>query len=241
MTHFHFFVATDEFLPETSVILEGPEFHHARDVLRIKPGESVMLINGKGSLASGVVESIERRHCSIRLLSSECRPPSPPICLGVGLLRPHHLDVALEKGTEVGVDRFVFFQADHSERKEVSPSLHRRAEALLIAATKQSGRLFLPQIYFASSLAEALPLLSPPLFWADLSPDATSLYSRLMTVPHHPPLSILIGPESGWSDKERALLSPYDPPVLLHTNVLRAETAAVVGAYMLSEHTQRAT
>lgn len=236
MTHFHFFIQAEEFTPGAIVTLEGPEFHHARDVLRIGPEESVDLINGRGCLASGIVESIERHRCLIRILSSATHePPKTLLCLGLSLLRPNHLDFAIEKGTEVGVDRFVLFHADRSDRKDLPPSIHRRLEALLIAATKQSGRLFLPQICFAPSVAEALTLLPSPHLWADLSVNATSLASRLTSLPSDRSPSILIGPESGWSDREREVLSKSGPPVLLHTNVLRAETAAIVGAYELSQ------
>ena len=236
MTHFHFFIDIEEFSPDALVTLEGPEFHHARDVLRIGPDESVDLINGRGWIASGVVQSIERHRCLIRILSAKSQAaPKTLLCLGLSLLRPNHLDFAIEKGTEVGVDRFVLFHADRSDRKDLPPSIHRRLEALLIAASKQSGRLFLPQICFASSLAEALTLLPSPHLWADLSADATSLALRLASIPSDQTPSILIGPESGWSDRERGVLSKKEAPVLLHTNVLRAETAAIVGAYALSQ------
>jgi 16S rRNA (uracil1498-N3)-methyltransferase len=239
VTHFHFFIDAEELSPGAIVTLEGPEFHHARDVLRIGPEESVNLINGRGSIASGVVEAIERHRCLIRILSSERHdPPSTLLSLGLSLLRPNHLDFAIEKGTEVGVDRFVLFHADRSERKDLPPSLQRRLDSILIAATKQSGRLFLPQICFASSLAEALTLLPSPHLWADLSVNATSLASRLSTLHSDQTPSILIGPESGWSDREREILSKNETPVLLHSNVLRAETAAIVGAYVLSQHIQ---
>ena len=236
MTHFHFFIDADRVETGAIVLFEGPEFHHARDVLRIGPGESVTLINGRGLLATGVIESIDRRHGTVRILSSEQHTSPPPISLGLGLLRFSHLDLAIEKGTEVGVDRFVLFLADRSERREVSPSIHRRLDAILASATKQSGRLFRPQVTFVSSLSEALPLLSQPLLWADPAAGARPLSLALETLPHHQPLSILIGPESGWSDREKALLLNQGPPILLHANILRAETAAIVGAYALSLH-----
>ena len=236
MTHFHFYIDVEEILPGAVVALEESEFHHAKDVLRIGLGESVTLINGRGLVATGMVEVFERRRCLLRILSSERKTHPPPVCLGLSLLRPNHLDIAIEKGTEVGVDLFVLFPAERSELKGVSSSLERRLEALLTAATKQSGRLFRPRIRMASSLSEALNLLSPPVLWADLSSDAVSLPSGLATISSPKPPSLLIGPESGWSDKERSLFLAYGPPILLHENVLRAETAAIVGAYELCQY-----
>lgn len=231
MTHFHFFIDSETLHPGASVILEGPEFRHAHDVLRIASGESVTLINGRGVLATGHIGSLQRHHCSVYIDAIEELPrPQLTLSLGLALLRPSHLDIAIEKCTEVGVDQFVLFPADRSERKEPSSSLLRRLDALITAATKQSGRLFRPTISCVGSLEEALAFLPRPHLWADLTPEAVPLTS----IPKQP-LSLLIGPESGWSEDERRRLSLQNPPITLHNNVLRAETAAIVGAYAVRQ------
>ena len=235
MTSLRFFVNVDQFAQGQLVALEETEFHHARDVVRVRIGEQVALINGKGWLALSHVETLERHRCLLRVASvSHEERFTAKLWLGLSLTRPGHLDFAIEKGTEVGVDTFVLFPSDKSEKKPMSDSLVRRLTALTIAATKQSGRLFLPKIVTVHSLQEALLALPRPHLWADLHEQAVPLQQRLATLPPSEPLSLLIGPESGWSEEEKQLLSHASPPVLLHTNVLRAETAAVVGAYLAS-------
>ena len=236
MTTLRFFIDVERFVEGDIVCLEDKEFHHARDVVRIEKGESIPLINGKGSSALGRVEAIERHRCLILILNvTQEKKPTPRLYLGLSLLRPGHLDFAIEKGTEVGVDHFVLFPSDKSEKKELFPSMIRRLDALITAATKQSGRTFRPEISHASSLKEALLLLPTPHLWADLHEEALPLKEKLEILSPTIPLSILIGPESGWSDDEKRLLLHEGPPVLLHHNVLRAETAAVVAAYTISQ------
>ncbi len=235
MTRLRFFIDVDGFTVGETVFLEGAEFHHLRGVVRIAEGEEVFLVNGRGWVAKGTVEAVERHRCVIRILSSEhTQAPSAKLFLGVSLLRPNHLDFAIEKGCEVGVDQFVLFPADKSERKESSPALRRRLDSIITAAMKQSGRVFRPEVQEASSLKEALLLLPSPRLFADLHEGAVLLSKRLEELSKENPLSLLIGPESGWSDDERKLLLVEGPPVLLHTNVLRAETAAIVAAYTAS-------
>ena len=109
--------------------------------------------------------------------------------------------------------------------------MRRRRDALITAAVKQSGREFRPEVTEARSLEEALALLPPPRFFADLYEGAVPFSEALHAIPKGSSLSLLIGPESGWSDNERKTLRAEAVPVLLHPHVLRAETAAVVAAY----------
>ncbi len=236
MTLPRFFVDIDAVSPGDVVVLEGREYHHIRNVMRAAIGDEVLVVNGKGLVAHGRVEILERHRCDIRILCSEQRPaPQAGLFLGMGLLRPSHLDFAIEKGCEVGVDAFVLFSAEKSERKELSSSVQRRLEAIITAAIKQSGRIFRPKVHMVPSLQEALLLLPTPRLVADLQHEAVSLAKKLESLPKGRSLSLLIGPEGGWSHKERALLADEATPVLLHENTLRAETAAMVAAYTVSQ------
>lgn len=235
MTSLRFFIDVDGFSVGETLFLEGKEFHHVRDVVRIEQGEEVALVNGRGGCAVGIVERVDRHRCGIRILScTQEEAPVARIFLGLCFLRPNHLDFAIEKGTEVGVDTFVLFPGDRSERREESSAMRRRLSSLITASTKQSGRMFSPQVHIARSMEEALLHLPSPRLWADLQEGAPLLSQKVGSLAKERPVSILIGPESGWSEAEKTLLSKEGEPVLLHRNVLRAETAAVVAAYTVS-------
>jgi 16S rRNA (uracil1498-N3)-methyltransferase len=235
MTGLRFFIDTDGFTVGESLLIEGAEFHHICDVIRAQPGEELFLLNGQGWIAKGIIEDIGRHRCTVRILFAEQKEAPPPqLFLGLSLLRPNHLEFAIEKGTEVGVDQFILFPTDKSERKDSSPSMRRRLSSIITAAMKQSGRTFRPEVKEANSLAEALLMLPSPRLFADLQEKAPFLSDYLKQASCESPLSVLIGPESGWSDREKGILQKDGCPVLLHSNVLRAETAAVVAAYTVA-------
>jgi 16S rRNA (uracil1498-N3)-methyltransferase len=212
--------------------LEEEEFHHAKSVMRIKEGETIYLVNGRGSEAQAVVHSIEKRRISLQVVSKQDHPPKETkLCLGLSLLRQTHLDFVVEKGVELGVDQFLIFAADRSER-DLSQSHHRRVKALSIAALKQSGRKFLPEFVYVNSLEQALLLAPKPVVWADISPQAKTLDEALAQEKKWRELTIFIGPESGWSEREKKLFNDSGPPIWLHDTILRAETAGIIAAYV---------
>ena len=223
----------DEPFHEGSLVSLGDEeVHHAKGVSRVREGEEVSLFNGKGSVAKALIHSIERKKIVLLVESVEIvPPPNKKLVMGISLLRPGHLDFVIEKGTELGVEKFILFPADLSDRRECSQELKRRLNALLIAALKQSGGLFLPKVCYASSLEEALSFADKPLVWADIAEDSRPLGEALSDVEERTCLSLFIGPESGWTEKERKSFRCYGPPIWLHDTILRAETAGIIGAY----------
>lgn len=210
-------------------LLEGEEFHHAKDAMRVREGEEITLVNGKGAEAAAAIHAIEKKKILVCIQSvlEHTRKPFE-FTLGISLLRSGHLDFVVEKATELGVDRLLLFPADLSERKESSSGLQRRLRAVSIAALKQSGTFFLPELVFCHSLKEACSQCGF-LLWADIAPDARWLSE--IEAQDTKRTALFIGPESGWSDQERKLFHESGPPICLHDTILRAETAGVVGAY----------
>jgi len=234
MGSFRFFVDVEQFECGAEVVLRGDEAYHARRVMRVKVGERVSLINGKGWVAQARVESVEKSSVRLQVLTGDrVLQPQEQLWLVMANLRPNHLDFAIEKGVEVGVDHFVLFAAEGSEIKKISEAKIRRIRALIKAAVKQCGRVFSPSLEIVRGLKEVVEIVPGPILWADPTRDAQPLSKRL-SCSSKESVSLCIGPEKGWSDHERALLSQSGEPVILHENILRAETAAVVGAYEIA-------
>lgn len=230
MPCFRFF--SDEPLLHHRVILKDEENHHLQHVMRVQEQEDVELIDGKGTLAKASVIKLSKQETTLEILSkTESSPPSSSLSLVLPILRQSHLDFAIEKATEVGIDHFILFSSDKGERKDLPPSLLRRLTSITISAIKQSGRLFLPTISFQKSLSF---LKGKPYLWADLHPKAKSLQETLHEIIPPEQLYLCVGPESGWSEGEKDFLIQGSTPVTLHKNILRAETAAVVFSYSVS-------
>lgn len=219
------------FPEKTYVLLEGQELHHLQHVMRIRVGEEVELINGKGALAKARLESLQKQSASLEILSCEQKPlPFPHKILSVPILRMAKLEWILEKGTELGINRFWLYPAEHAEKEALSPHQVERLRHILISAIKQSGRLDLPTLEIRDRFAdlfheEAL------YFYGDTRENAPHFPSSLpqgATV-------FITGPESGFSPKEKEKLEQKAKGVRLHANILRAETAPLVAAVYLDQ------
>jgi 16S rRNA (uracil1498-N3)-methyltransferase len=215
-----FFIDSDLNLP--SVHLEGDEFHHLARVMRLSPGETIELVNGKGSLATAEIASLHHSRAEMTILSHHTAPPSSDsLILALGLTRPSTLEWTVEKATELGATHLLLFPADRSEKQ--SPPRTSRLHTIIISALKQCGRLFLPTLEFRPPLRQWEPP-SGTLFFGDLSPTAPHLQG-----PFSSAITFFIGPEKGFSPAELDLLSQtfHARGISLHANILRAETAAL--------------
>jgi 16S rRNA (uracil1498-N3)-methyltransferase len=215
-----------------SICLNDPqELHHLKRVLRIQEGDTIELINGKGWLAMGVVANLLKDRAEIDIVSSkQALPSKTTLTLFLAVLKPSHLEYALEKATEVGAGDFVLFFADKSEKKEISVSYKTRLQEIVKNACKQCGRLFLPEITIKKDLSLCFDLPFDALFYGEM--QGSGYISRV-----HQKIGLFIGPESGFSQNEKELLIAKNAlAISLHPNTLRAETAAVIGTYSFFCH-----
>jgi 16S rRNA (uracil1498-N3)-methyltransferase len=215
------------FAPSTlktpTLILEGEEFHHLAKVMRVRIGETIELVNGRGELATAEVISLDKKSASLKIVSHRAESaPQQTLMLAQALTRPSSLEWIIEKGTELGVSEFWLFPGERSEKKELSPSQIHRLEIIILNALKQCGRLFLPKIILKPSLT-IWNLPAGSLFFGDLSPQAP-----LLKGPFSSSVVFFIGPEKGFSAAELETLAKFKAQgISLHTNILRAETAAL--------------
>lgn len=226
---------------QTSVALTGEEAHHLIHVMRCKVHERVELINGKGLLAEAEVTKTKKENVELFIYSiREEKPASFEIILAQAMPRPNRLDIILEKCTELGVNQIWLFPGLFSEKKDVKPSQLKRMENIVIAATKQCGRLFLPAIV----LKPALTKWQPPKelsYYGDVDPKAPTLYSALNQEPPKHSLIFFVGPEQGFHNEELALFKNWGAKgVKLHHNILRTDTAplcalSLISHFLLSE------
>ena len=214
------FYLDSEFQLGDIAILEGTEQHHAARVIRLEEGDTLELVNGKGSLAEGEVISVSKDKMQLKILQvSHVQHPSKRMDVAIPLMRPSKLEWVFEKGTELGADSFLLYSADYSEKDNLSSHQLERLRAITISAMKQSGRLYLPSI-------ELLPDLSMVMerealfFFGD-----TSLSPPYFRSPESPLVVFITGPERGFSPKEKEILMRKARSSSLSPNILRAETA----------------
>jgi 16S rRNA (uracil1498-N3)-methyltransferase len=198
--------------------LADDDRHHLTKVLRVRPGEAVMVADGAGRWRTATLGS----ELEVTGPIVEAPRPAPALTIGFALVKGDKPELIVQKLTELGIDRIVPFRAERSvvrwdDVKAAKAIVRLRAVAR--AAAMQSHRPALPTIDDVADLAMLAAL--PGAALADRTGVAPSL--------DHPLL--LVGPEGGWAPEERSL---GRPTVRLGDHVLRAETAAVTAGVLLT-------
>lgn len=213
--------------------LPPDEVHHALHVLRLQLGAAVELFDGRGGSADGTVVDADRRRISVGVERRHPVQPrhDPQIRLGFAVPKGKRLDWLLEKATELAAAsvQAVTFERSVAGKADLTPAKHRRWEGHCIAAAKQCGLQFLPDIRppvdveeFLAAPGGALRLLGATAADAAPVPEVLSGY-----VPPQP-IMLLVGPEGGLTGAEHdAACEAGFQAVRLGQTTLRTETAAV--------------
>ncbi|MBJ68424.1 MAG: hypothetical protein CL463_00815 [Acidimicrobiaceae bacterium] len=203
--------------------LETPELseeklHHLKKVLRIKPNSLITATDGKGAwgvfnFSGNFLKNVdeirfeeERRHS---------------LTIAISLTKSGKPDLAVQKLTEIGIDKIVLFPAEHSvplwdQSKQLKNE--QRLQRVTHSALEQSKGIWLPQVTFVSSFVDVAALSGVAMA------DASGVQITESCT------CLAIGPEGGWSQSEYAFNLPK---VCLSDQVLRAETAAIVAGAMM--------
>lgn len=229
--------------------LDASESHHARSVLRVKAGDRCSVFDGKGREIQAEISEVGKHQLSYRILSSEQSSPLPfSIHLVQALTKGKSWSLILEKSTELGVASILPVLSERSVTR-VAPEDHNKQDKWrqeIVAACKQSGRNYLPELYSVSTV-ESMPSLcaadTTPKLIASLQPGALPLdqaLDQVMPSDPQPDLIIAVGPEGDFSPAELGYFQAAGyQPVSLGSNVLRAETAAIYLCSVLHHEMQK--
>lgn len=206
--------------------------HHALRVLRLRAGDAVVLFNGQGGQYPAVLD-IEGQTGFARLGAFDPYEAelAGRITLAQGLPAGGKMDWVVEKAVELGAARVCPIAAQRSVLQLTGPRLDKRAahwQRIAQSAAEQCGRNRLMAVDAPRTLIEWLtqPADGPRLL---CHPQATDdLADRLGAAPDLRSLTLLVGPEGGWSDQELAVARAAGvQAVRFGSRVLRAETAGL--------------
>lgn len=228
------FYAPPESIGESSVVLSAEESKHARLVLRLKPGSIVMVVDGLGSAWRGEIASSDSKKTTVNLHQQlrNVGEPSIRLTLAVGISQASKLDAIIQKGTELGVIRFVPIISGKSKVKLDDPrravSKVKRLERVALAAMKQCRRSYRPEIASPIPLADFLVESDPESIRIVFHPGGKPLGDVSLDDSVRR-ITAMTGPEAGFSDGEIDLARAAGYLVVgLGPRILRAETAAPV-------------
>lgn len=218
---------------DQEITISGREALHISRVLRKAEGDLVELTNGAGTLAVASIERISAKHIELKIQRSQFVKKSvPEMILVQPLLHKSKLEWILEKATELGVDQFWFFTAKRGLQKTLSVVTAQRFDSIVIAASKQSGRVWFPKIHSYLSLEDVPIPFSSTCYFGTIDTHTPPI---TVSSGQTDPVILCVGPESGWADEEiKVLQDEFQAiPFVFNKNVLRTETASVSGVAIL--------
>lgn len=219
---------------QKQIILSGDEFHHLTHVLRHKPGDAVFLNSGKGYVASGTINSIDKKQAVINIIEINfTKPNSIFFAIAFSLLRNKNDEWLVEKVTELGVTDLFPITTQFSVRTPSSNTI-KRFRSTALSAIKQCDNPYLPTISEILPLEKALITIKQkgyqPVIASEKMPELW-----IDNLPRDGAYCFIIGPEGGFSLKEFKILKNFGAEeISLSKLILRSETAAITAAAQLA-------
>jgi 16S rRNA (uracil1498-N3)-methyltransferase len=226
------------------VVLGGPEGRHAVSVRRLRPGEEVVLADGAGRGAYGVVAAVGGKdvlEVEVREVREE-PAPAPRITVVQALPKGDRGELAVETMTEAGVDAVVPWQAARCVtqwRGERGAKSLAKWRATAREAAKQARRLRFPEVAEAATTREVAGLLAAADFAGVLHEEGAAPLAAA-DLPAAGSLVLVVGPEGGVAPEELAVFAEAGAPAYrLGPTVLRTSTAGVAATALLLARTGR--
>jgi 16S rRNA (uracil1498-N3)-methyltransferase len=222
--------------------LPESEAHHLATVMRLKPGDTVAVFDGRGHEATARVQAIAGRRVTVAAAEARAPAPEPSIAitLAQALLKGDKMDHVIRDAVMLGVAAIQPFTSARTDGPPAARSGGRqeRWERTVISSVKQCGRAVVPPVAPTRELSDVLKAPRDQLCLMFVEPAGergvrcAPLQSLETRVPAK--ATILIGPEGGWDPRE--ITSAADMgvlPVTLGPRVLRADAAAALAIAVL--------
>ena len=238
---YHFFTET-EFFTESEAVITGPDVNHIKNVLRMKPGEKILLSDGKGTNCLCEITELFQDKVLAKILPEEVDDTELPVqvTLYQGLPKADKMEFIIQKCVELGVTKIVPVDTDRAVVKldaKKEGAKRKRWYGISESAAKQSKRMIVPEIgnvmkfKAAIEAAKADDLAIIPYEDSESLPGAGGMALTRALIGSLKPgqkLSIFIGPEGGFSDGEVEIaMNSGVRPVTLGKRILRTETAGM--------------
>lgn len=213
-----------------TVTVDKATYHYLFNVLRLRSGASLTVFNGQGGEYSALLLSSKKTaHLQIEAFQDTERESALTLSLIQALCRPEHMDYALQKAVELGVQQIIPLRTERSPPLEQTrlTKRHQHWQQVIIHACEQCGRNRLPQLHALLSFAAGLAQAQQHQLKFMLAPQGQQRLSDF-SAQRVPSIAVLIGAEGGLTEEEmqQAQQLGYSD-IHLGPRVLRTETAAV--------------
>lgn len=219
--------------PGLDLELSTQQIHYLLHVMRVKDGQDVLVFNGHDGEWKTKVSNVTKRSCLLSI-NEQTQPQQEEteLWLLFAPLKPKPQEFLIEKATEVGVTHLCPIL---TERTSVTRFNVEKATQQAIEAAEQSGRITIPQVFPLQPIQEILANRSTvgPLIVGDETHESPPL----ILLSDSNAKAFMVGPEGGWSSKELEFFRNSEDiyTVDLMSNILRAETAGIIGLATLQQ------
>jgi 16S rRNA (uracil1498-N3)-methyltransferase len=234
----HRFFVPSEWIENDPIIFQDEIVHQMKNVLRIKAGEEVELLDNKGKEFLVRIE-IDKDRWSGKIVEKRVVEGEPRIHLNLlfALTQREKVEWILQKATEIGVSRLIPLVTERSLVREVDSinSKIERWRSILKEAAEQSGRGLIPILEGAASFSQGLDYIEQLdlalIAWEEEKKEGLK---EILQSGDHQKIGVMIGPEGGFSEEEhQQAINRGWKSVTLGKRVLRMETAALVACALI--------
>ncbi len=235
----HRFFVDPEILQGSRVILPTAQAHQIRNVLRLRVGSAILVLDNSGAEYEVVLRQVDKQQVVGEAVAKRPSPNEPTVHLTLyqALMKRDKFEWVLQKGTEIGVSCFVPLVTQRSLVQDVDIKANKQARwhKIITEAAEQSRRGCLPELHPPQTLVQALAAHPPQpglIAWED--EDALTLRKALAGGERPSHISLFIGPEGGFAAEEvEAAQAVGIQSITLGKRILRAETAALVASALV--------
>jgi len=216
--------------------LTKEQTHYLKDVMRLKIGDKISIFNNQGEWEA-IIESYEKNGAKIKIMEKvRDQDNEKNIWLAFSPIKQNALNFLFQKGTELGVQKFIPILSERTVVREINIE---RIRKIVVEASEQSNRISVPEInkpellnFFLSQFPQ-----KGSLIFCDINSNKNNLKNFLEKNTDEP-ICILIGPEGDFSENERKMIIDLNQtyPISLAKNILKAETAALSAITIVNYH-----
>ena len=226
----------DKIQSDLSSHLTEEQSHYVKDVMRLKIGNKLTIFNTQGEW-SAVIKSYEKNVAKIKVMEKVRNSSDEKnIWLAFSPIKQNPLNLVIQKGTELGVQKFIPILSERTVVREINI---KRIKKIIVEASEQCNRISVPEINEPKSLKFFLSQFPKNgcLVFCDINSSQKKL-KIFLSKKFDGPVCILVGPEGDFSESERKIIIDLNEThsFSLAENILKAETAALSAIAIVNYH-----
>ena len=205
--------------------------HYVHNVMRLKEGDEITVFNGEDGEYSAKIKSCSKKSVIVELVTKLREQETlPDLTLFFAPIKGHRNDNIIEKATELGIANLRPILTERTIVRKINTDKYLLTA---IEAAEQCERLNIPKIAELNYLASAIEGFDGKVLFADEAGGGKTIANANPEKDER--IALLVGPEGGFSDKEREFLLSHTNviPIALGKRILRADTAAIAGLTLL--------